>query len=85
MPRNIKNERVSNLAMKLAEETGASITDAVGTAVEARLQELHRERERVGLAEKLMEIGRHCAIHAPADWLTRDFDQELYGEKGLPQ
>ena len=85
MPLNIKNERVSNLALELAAETGESITDAVGNAVEARLEELRRDRQREGMAKKLMEIGRRCASHAPADWLTRDFDQELYDEQGLPR
>jgi hypothetical protein len=40
--------------------------------------------ESGNVGERLMEIGRQCASHAPADWLTRDFDEELYDERGLP-
>ena len=85
MPLNIKNERVSMLAVQLAAETGTSITEAVGQALDARLVQLHSRKHRAGLAERLMEIGRKCASEAPADWLERDFDKELYDEQGLPR
>lgn len=81
---NIKNERVSQLAVELARATGESITEAVGRAIVARLAEVKRKAQREWLAGRLMEIGRKCAGHAPADWLTRDFDGELYDERGLP-
>lgn len=81
MALNIKNERVSQLAQELAELSGESITDAVGHAIERRLDELRRK----GLANRLMAIGRKCAAQAPADWRTRDFDRELYDERGLPR
>ena len=85
MPLNIKNERVSKLAVQLAAETGTSITEAVGQALDARLVQLHRRKQRLGLAERLLEIGRQCASEAPTDWLERDFDVELYDELGLPR
>ena len=85
MPINIKNERVSRLAAQLANETGESITDAVGKAIEERLAELSRSTRRRGLATRLMEIGRRSAEQAPKDWLTRDFDAEFYDENGLPK
>lgn len=81
MALNIKNERVSRLAQELAELSGESITDAVGCAIERRLAELRRK----GLARRLMAIGRKCAEQAPAEWRTRDFDLELYDERGLPR
>jgi hypothetical protein len=81
MALNIKNERVSRLAQELAELSGESITVAVGRAIERRLTELRRK----GLAGRLMAIGRKCAAQAPADWRTRDFDHELYDERGLPR
>ena len=85
MPLNIKNERVSKLALQVAAETGESITDAVGHALESRLAELRRRKQRAGLADRLMDVGRRTVAHAPTDWLTRDFDNELYDDKGLPR
>ena len=85
MALNIKNEGVSRLAQELAELTGESITEAVGHAIEGRLAELHQQSARKGLAKRLIAIGRKCASEAPADWRTRDFDIELYDEKGLPK
>ena len=85
MPLNIKNERVSALAAEVVALTGQSITDAVGEALEARLAELNPRKKRAGVAMRLMEIGRECSARAPQDWLTHDFDSELYDEKGLPR
>lgn len=85
MPLNIKNERVSALAAEVVALTGQSITDAVGQALEARLAELNPRKKRAGVAARLMEIGRECAARAPQDWLTHDFDHELYNEQGLPR
>ena len=85
MALNIKNERVSQLAIQVTVMTGESITDAVGAALEQRLESLRREKDRDGLADKLMEVGRRCVSHAPAAWLARNFDEELYDERGLPR
>jgi antitoxin VapB len=85
MPLNIKNERVSNLAHELAAITGKSITEAVGRAVESKLEELKRENERQQMYERIMEISRSCAPHFTKEWRERNFDEELYDEKGLPR
>jgi antitoxin VapB len=85
MALNIKNERVSQLAQELANVSGESLTDAVGHAIEAQLAQLHRNVSRHGLAERLIAIGRKCASQAPDDWRTRDFDDELYDEHGMPK
>ena len=90
MPLNIKNDQVSQLANQLARETGESITEAVGKSIEARLSHLHRRAERQGLADKLSEIGRKVQQYASEtpegrEWLTRDFDAELFDEQGLPR
>ncbi len=42
-------------------------------------------RPRQGLADRLMGIEKECARRAPRDWLTRDFDRELYDDRGLPR
>jgi hypothetical protein len=80
MALSIKNEQVLRLARELAGLTGNSVTGAIGAAVEARLLELRRNQASSELAARLLAIGRDCARRAPADWLTRDFDQELYGQ-----
>ena len=73
------------MAQELASATGESITGAVGSALEAKLQALRRHQQRAGMADRLMELGRRAAAHAPADWLAKDFDAELYDERGLPR
>jgi antitoxin VapB len=82
---NVKNERVSRKAHELAELTGVSITVAIEEAIDGRLAELRRRSGRHDLALRLQAIGRKCAAEAPAGWLTRDFDSELYDERGLPR
>ena len=90
MALNIKSNRVSQLANELAQETGETITEAVGKAVEERLAHLHRSAQRKGLAQRLMETGRKCKAQASQtvqgrEWLARDYDAELYDEHGLPR
>ena len=85
MALNVKNERVSRLAQELAQLTGQSITDAVGSALEARLTELRRQNRRNHVARQLVALGKRCASQAPAEWRRRDFDAELYDERGLPR
>ncbi|MBY0503789.1 MAG: type II toxin-antitoxin system VapB family antitoxin [Bryobacteraceae bacterium] len=72
MALNSKNDRVST-------------TGPVAATLEHRLDGLHWQKFRVGMPEELMEVGRRCATHASREWLTRDFDQELYDERGLPR
>lgn len=83
MPLNIKNADVTRLANELARETGESITDAVGKAVEERLARVQRQRQ--GVYEKVMAIAHDFASRAPKEWLTWDYDADLYDEKGLPK
>ena len=90
MPLNIKNDQVSALANQLAHQTGESITETVGKALELRLAQLHRRNQRAGMAVKLAEIGRKARMYAEQTpegraWLTRDHDAELYDERGLPR
>ena len=87
---NIKNERVSQLAVQLAERTGESITDAVGHAIEEKLAELDKlatKQRRKGIADKLRAIAEDIRRDASPEWLAKtqkEFDDELYDEMGLP-
>lgn len=85
MPINIKNEQVSGLVAELADATGESITDAVGHAVEARLQEVRKKGGRQGIAAKLMALSAKCVERAPKGWRDFDHGTELYDEQGLPR
>jgi antitoxin VapB len=81
---NIKNPEVERLAHELAEITGHSLTEAVGRAVRDCLRREKRKRERTGLAQELLVIGRRCAAHVSP---TRSADHGglLYDDRGLPK
>lgn len=86
MPLNIKDEAIHAKAKELARLSGETITEAVGKAIDARLERLRREartRTDEGLAERLMEIGRRCAALPVLDERTPD---EIlgYDDNGLP-
>jgi len=80
---NIKNPETHRLAQELAALAGESLTDAVTEAVRERLERLRRERR--GLAERLLAIGRDCAAQLPEEYRTLDHDERLYDERGLPR
>ena len=83
MQLNIKNPKVYAEAVELSKLTGESLTAAVGEAVHQRLEQEKRLRSRVGVAEKLMEIGRRYSALPDKD--TRTADEILgYDENGLP-
>ena len=62
MALSLKDKETDRLAREVAALTGETLTDAVRTALAERLE---RERLRRGgptrLADRLLEIGRHCA------------------------
>jgi antitoxin VapB len=57
---NIESAETEELARRVAELTGESLTDAITNALRERLARLTRHSE-VGLAERLMRIGAACA------------------------
>jgi hypothetical protein len=46
---------------------------------------LNIENDRVSIAERLIAIGEACARVAPVEWRSRNFDDELYDEQGMPR
>ena len=85
---NIKNEKVSQLAATLAERTGESITDAVGNALEEKLQRLEvllAKERRKGLADRLRAISEEIALQTTDEWRKWDWEADLYDERGLPR
>jgi antitoxin VapB len=86
MALSLKDPETDRLAREVARLTGESLTEAVRTSLSERLK---RERLRRGqpagnLAQRLLEIGRHCA--ALPDFDARSPDEIIgYDEHGLPR
>lgn len=79
MPLNIKDEAIHAKARELARLSGASITRAVGEAIDARLEAVRREargRRDERLAERLMEI---CRRSGKRPILDRRSEDEILG------
>ncbi len=74
---NIKNEETHRLAQELARLTGESITAAVTEALRERLDRVQRARN-VGLADRLVAIGKDCAAHLKEPFRTVDHGELLY-------
>jgi len=82
MSLNIKDPRVHELARRLAERRGTTLTSAVAAALEEALARAGRQGDRV--AERLDAISRHCAALERRD--GRSADEILdYDERGLPR
>jgi antitoxin VapB len=78
---NIKDAETDRLARRLARLTGESITKAVRTAVQERLEREERQRGRPSV-EHLMAIARQCASRPVID--DRSPDEIIgYDEPGL--
>ncbi len=84
MALNLKNAEAERLARELARRQGASITDAVTSALRA---ELERERRRLRpkpVADRLLEVARRYAALPTLD--ERGADEILgYDDAGLPR
>jgi antitoxin VapB len=83
MSLNIKNEETHRRARELARLAGETMSEAVDRAVAERLERLRRKRNREALAERLLDIGKHCAALPVLD--RRRADDMLYDEHGLPK
>jgi antitoxin VapB len=85
MALSLKDPETDRLAREVARLTGESLTEAVRISLAERLERerLRRGQPARGLAERLLEIARHCASLPDID--TRSPDEILgYGEHGLP-
>lgn len=84
MSLNIKSEETHHLARELAQLTGESLTAAVTVAVRERLDRERRQRG-VGLADRLLAIGKDCAAHLREPYRSVNHGELLYDERGLPR
>ena len=83
MALSIKDKQTDRLAREVAALTGETLTDAIRKALAERLE---RERLRRGatprLADRLLEIGRHCAALPDLD--TRSPEEIVgYDQTGM--
>ncbi|HEU0052018.1 MAG TPA: type II toxin-antitoxin system VapB family antitoxin [Longimicrobium sp.] len=83
MALNIKSPEAYRLAQELAKATGESLTEAVTTALRARLDAVRRQRERKLIATDVAAIQAFVASLPDRDRRT---DDEIlgYDEFGLP-
>jgi antitoxin VapB len=80
---NIKSAEAHELAQKLAEATGKSMTVAVTEALRDQLDRLQEARRTKKTVAALLEIGRQGAKMFPGPHV--DHGDLLYDEKGLPK
>jgi antitoxin VapB len=86
MSLNIKNAETCNLVKELADETGMSMTAAVTDAVRRRLDEVRAERGDAGIdLERALALTAEMRARLGDNYLARDFDADLYDERGLPR
>ena len=80
MPLSIRNPHVEELARDLARREGSTMTEAIESALDARLQDAVEGEER--LRSRLGRIAATCA--AAPDLDTRGIDEILgYDETGV--
>jgi len=80
----IKNPETERLARELARRTGASITEAITTALRGQLAREDGKRAGPRLRDELLAIGRRCAALPDLD--RRSAEETLgYDEIGLPR
>jgi antitoxin VapB len=81
---NIKNREAHLLTQELSELTGESMTTAVTIALRERLARV-RQEQGLGLADRLLAIGRDCAARLKEPFRSADHGDLLYDERGLPR
>lgn len=87
MSLNIKNAETYRLVKELADATGESMTAAVTTAVQERLERVRAERDEGGGIdiERAMALLAVMRSRLTPGYLDQDFDELLYDEKGAPK
>jgi antitoxin VapB len=83
MALSIRNKKAEQLARKVAEATGESLTDAILHSLEDRLARLQGRKTEPDLAEQILGIARRCGAIPDLD--TRPADEILgYDSNGIP-
>jgi antitoxin VapB len=86
MALNIKNEETEQLARKLAQRNGESLTTAVTVALKERLERQEQPPDRTGRLERIRRIVERTAPLMDDGRTTKQLFDELYDdETGLPK
>jgi antitoxin VapB len=84
MPLSIKNEATERLARQVAREAGESLTEAIRTALQERLERLKRQRRGHILSGQIEDLLRRVDALPVHD--SRPESEILgYDEDGLPR
>jgi antitoxin VapB len=81
---NLKNEEAHRLAQELAFLKGESLTAAVTSAIRESLAR-EKARRHVGVADRLLAIGKDCAPRLKEPFRSAEHGDLLYDERGLPR
>jgi len=81
---NIKNPEAHLMAEELSKLTGESMTTAVTIALRERLDRV-RQQQGLGLADRLLAIGKDCAVRLKEPFRSADHGEILYDERELPR
>jgi antitoxin VapB len=81
---HIKNREAHQMAEELSKLTGESMTTAVTIALRERLERV-RQQQGLGLADRLLAIGKDCAARLKEPFRSADHGDLLYDERGLPR
>lgn len=84
---NIKNDETQRLSRELAAATGETITGAITVAVRERLERVRAgdDGEVASKRSRLRLIAQDAGPRWSPDLSTRDPDDLLYDERGLPR
>ena len=80
----IENHEAHLLAEELSKLTGESTTTAVTIGLRERLERV-RQQQGLGLADRLLAIGRDCAARLKEPVRSANHGDVLYDERGLPR
>jgi antitoxin VapB len=81
---NIKDRKARLMAEELSKLTGESMTTAVTIALRERLDRV-RQQQGLGLANRLLAIGKDCAARLKEPFRSADHGDVLYDDRGLPR
>jgi len=81
---NIKSSKTHALASKLAALTGESLSEAVTTAIQERLDRELRARDKKAKVEAMLAIGREIRAHMREPVSSADHADIYDPDTGLP-
>ena len=82
---SIQDDQAAELARRLADLTGETVTAAVTTALRERLDRLERQRSKERLLADVHAISRRFRRYADEPFTSLDHGDLLYDEAGLPR